>query len=511
MARATKLDRLYEDVGELLARHGDGTGTEELSAYADRPVAFIRDVLDGEPWSRQVEVAEAVRDNPMVAVQSCNGTGKDWLAGRLALWWVYARGGLVVLTGPTRQQVEEILMRREVRDAFTGSGLPGTLHVRALRRGGEGRAGIIAKTASAVSALTGLHDNDVLFCCSEAQHEGLDVAFDAAFANAVGERDRIMVYGNPLNPAGPFYNACKSPEWRQVKIPAAATPNVQEGETVVPGLMTRQGVDRIRQQYGEDSPYFQARVLAEFPAQSEEALIRREWLDRATEAHRKARDGDALDFHAEGADVVLGVDPARRGPDATAVAIRQGALLREVRCWRGESRTTDTVARVRGLLDELTGPDSPKVAAVAVDEIGVGGGVVDGLEDALRGRKYPHKPEARGRRRPPRRESEIDVVAFNSSKSATDTERFLNVRAAAYWRVRDALERSELLLPPDAELIEELAALRWQVAGAGQVQIEAKADLRSRLGRSPDRADAVAMSYGPEVVERTIKRVMVGP
>lgn len=486
---------LAKEYGDLLEENA-GTSSVDLSRYADDPVGFIRDVLGGEPWSAQVEVAEAVRDRPMVAVRSCNGTGKDWLAARLALWWAYARNGLAVLTGPTRQQVEEILMRREVRDAFQRSGLPGTLHVRALRRGGEGRAGIIAKTASAVSALTGLHDAAVLFCVSESQHEGLDIAFDAAFANAVGEEDRIFVYGNPLNPTGPFYNACRNPDWHSVKVAAADVPNVREGRTVVPGLMTREGVERIRSQYGE-GPYFQARVLAEFPEQAEQALVRRSWLEEAT---RKHRDAD-LGYWSEG-DVVVGVDPARFGPDATAVAIRRGMVVHEVRIWSGEDATTETVDRLRKLLAELTGPESPRVGAVVVDEIGVGGGVVDGLEAALRGRKYRHAPIPRGRYRPPTRESEIEVVGFNSSRSAKDSERHLNLRAAAYWTLRERLEDGELFLPDDPKLVEELAAVRWQVTGSGAVQIEAKSDLKARLGRSPDKADALALSFGREAMPR---------
>ncbi len=48
-------------------------------------------------------------------VRSANGCGKDWLAARLALWWVYARQGLVLLTGPTERQVVEIVMGEVAR------------------------------------------------------------------------------------------------------------------------------------------------------------------------------------------------------------------------------------------------------------------------------------------------------------------------------------------------------------------------------------------------------------
>lgn len=47
----------------------------------------------------------------------------------------------------------------------------------------------------------------------------------------------------------------------------------------------------------------------------------------------------------------------------------------------------------------------------------------------------------------------------------------------------------------DEALFEELLALRWRPTPQGKVQLERKDDLRSRLGRSPDRADAVAMVF----------------
>lgn len=171
MTHKTTLRRLQEDVGDLLERREEASDFAGFDRYADDPVGFIRDVLGDDPWDVQEEVAEAVRDHAQVTVRSCHAAGKDWLGARLALWWTYAQRGLVVLTGPTRTQVEEILMRKEVRDAFQRAGeLPGSLHVNALRPGGEGRAGILAKTAVSTSALIGFHDERVLFIVTEPQN-----------------------------------------------------------------------------------------------------------------------------------------------------------------------------------------------------------------------------------------------------------------------------------------------------------------------------------------------------
>ena len=64
------------------------------------------------------------------------------------------------------------------------------------------------------------------------------------------------------------------------------------------------------------------------------------------------------------------------------------------------------------------------------------------------------------------------------------------------------LEAGELALPPDERLMDELIATRWRPTPEGKVRIEAKDDLKARLGRNPDRADAVAMAVAGEVARK---------
>jgi len=79
---------------------------------------------------------------------------------------------------------------------------------------------------------------------------------------------------------------------------------------------------------------------------------------------------------------------------------------------------------------------------------------------------------------------------------------FLNVRAAAYWAMREALDPSNtstVALPPDPELRAELCAARWERSGR-KIKLEEKKDIKERLGRSPDKADAVVMAFWPHAV-----------
>ena len=82
-------------------------------------------------------------------------------------------------------------------------------------------------------------------------------------------------------------------------------------------------------------------------------------------------------------------------------------------------------------------------------------------------------------------------------KDASGVLSFLNVRAAAYWRLREALDPSSLeplALPPSRELRVELCAARFIPEG-NTIKLEKKEKIKERLGRSPDLADAVVMAF----------------
>lgn len=511
MTTDRKVRGLYEDVGELVESRR-GVDLREFESYADAPVRFAEEVLHVDPWSRQEEILTAVRDRPQVHVQGGNAVGKDFASAVAALWWTFCRRGRVLVTAAVQRQLTDVFMGEVGRLWRGAEGVPGELYRSALRVPGVEHAGITTFTSTAASKLTGFHAPRVLAVLSEAQAVE-PFAWEAMMANATGEGDRLLACGNPLRPQGRFYQNAGADAWHTVKIPVMAHPNLRaDTERHIPGGPSEDFVDRMAREWGRDSEQFEARVSAEFPTDSVEGLIRRSWIERSVENRRKAAEGDALDFHADGADVVVAVDPARAGPDATACCIREGKVVREIRTWRTED-TMQTVEKVRDLLHELAGPESPRIERVVVDEIGVGGGIVDRLQEALKGREFEHRGMqnrrrsggravvARSRRRRRRRitASEVEVDGFNSSRKADDSERFANLRAAAFWRVRERLEEHDLLLPDDPQLTEELAEIRWQVTGSGQVQIEDKEGLKARLGRSPDRADALAMSMAPEV------------
>jgi len=476
---STQLSRLKEQLGDLVQQR-EGRDLSEYARYADDPVGFIREVLKGDPWSMQEEIAEAVRDNPLTVVRSCNAAGKDWIASHLALWILYARQNLVLITGPTERQVREIVMNEVGRAFRRADDLPGELYQLALRVPNTEHAGILAFTSSEASKLTGFHAPRVMAILTEAQAcEAF--AWEGLLACTTGSEDRVLAVGNPLSPDGRFYTVSRpNSDWRSIRISAQDHPNVVEGDpTIVRGGVTRDFINRIRREYGEASPIYIARVLGEFPESSDDALVRRSWLEAAAD---RWENGTLAD-QAYGAEPVVAVDVARFGSDSSVMCFRSGPVVKEFVEWKGFDLMTSTGRVIEELRNRFLERADPRYGPgiggkpyqLVVDEIGLGSGLLDRL-----------------------REQRIEAIAFNSSHRARNPERFANRRAEAFWTVRRTLERGEIALPRDDELFEELVSIRWSVESSGKIKLERKKETRDRIGRSPDRADAVAMAFAEE-------------
>lgn len=111
------------------------------------------------------------------------------------------------------------------------------------------------------------------------------------------------------------------------------------------------------------------------------------------------------------------------------------------------------------------------------------------------------------------KENGIAVSPFNGAGASVAKTRdgqlsFYNKRAEAWWKFREELDPSQdggsaIALPPDPQLRADLAAPTWKLTTRG-ILIEPKEDVKDRIGRSPDRGDAVvmALSEGQRAVIR---------
>ena len=506
----TDLNRLHGDADELLAEHTGGD-VRDLSAYlTSGPAAFGLEVLRSEYWDRQEDILETAWRHPRLAVRSANAMGKNFAAADLMAWWVYVKGGRVLYIGNVDRQLD--IGMRELGRALRGSGLPFERYHRRLRVSGVDR--VFAFTSSSSDGLRGFHDPvGLLVLIDEGQGQAVEaVAYDAAFSCATGPEDRIVVLGNPSNVGGRFQAICESASWVSLKISAFEHPNIVQGCTVIPGGPAPDWPQTIAREYGRDSAFYRAFVEAEFPSESEDALIERVHVDAAVERFKSGQ----LEEEARHLPFVLGCDPAGPGKDSTVICIRQGPIVRRFIQWR-KLEAPETTERIISIVRELLGSDAPLVdgahvstpgvRTVYVDEVGLGFGISGELNLRLPSLRYWNRFDSsdgypRGLSR-----ASVEGKGVNVAKSPGDKGRFVRRKCELLWHLRTELVAGRLALPPSQDLIEELLAARMQTTSDGRLLAQEKRMLRARLGRSPDFLDAFMISLSSEVADGK-RRVM---
>jgi hypothetical protein len=477
LSRASaQFHRLTKDLGDLVERHERAKGLDSFQRYEDDLPGFAKDYFGVELWSKQLEIWDALQLSPLVSVAGANGTGKDFFSAVALIHHAVCRRGLGILTAATQRQAVEVCMGEVTRLFNRAKDLPGELFRSALRIDGDQACGIVAMASTEASRLTGFHGPRILGVLSEAQ--GLEPwVLEAFLASAVGEDDRLLAVGNPLFNSGWFFDSSRDPIWEAITIPATEHPNVVEGKVVIPGGPTREWVELVGAKYGTTSSIYRSRVLALPPDQGEESLIPRSHLDRAA-----AKWPDAMAMIERDrqrgtlTEPVVAIDPARYGPDSTCLCFVRGNTVEEFVVWNG----LDTMQTVDRAVDEMRKHGfrpysnyAPAFGAVVVDTIGIGSGVADRF-----------------------RQLGYTVEGFNAgAPPMTEKEQFLNKRAASYWNLKTMLEEDRIVLPPDEKLFGELLAITWKPTADGKIQLEPKDQLKGRLGRSPDRADACSMAF----------------
>lgn len=433
------------------------TEEETVRKLLKEPLWFIEDVLGSKLWSKQREIVEAVANNKRTTVRSCHGAGKTFVAASTGLWFLMAHpDSIVITTAPTFRQVEDVLWR-EIRHTWSGCEWAGVFDSTLLNT----RLEISEKWyATGISTdepekLQGIHAPHVLVIVDEAAgvDEGIYEAIEGIISS---EGAKILLIGNPTNLSGTFYNSFRDAAYYKVHISALDVPNVQDSKNSIPGLISRQWIEEMRQQWGEDNPVYQARVMGEFPEQGTDTLIPLPRIEAATRRSIKPAKGDM---------VHIGADVARYGSDKTVFVARQGNRVIDIEKHVGK----DTMETVGLLYEFMRKYGFPKTW---IDEIGVGAGVLDRLRE---------KPRA-------------SVEGVNVGATARNTDQFRNKRAELYWQLREKFMGDEIAIPADPELTSQLARLKYKFSSAG-IQIESKDEMRKRGLASPDVADALVLSY----------------
>lgn len=425
-------------------------------------MGFIRDILDERPWSIQERIAESVRDHPNTAVPSCFGSGKDWIAARLGLWWV-ATGGVLVATSNSFPQLRDIFWR-ELRKAHRRGLLPGVpSNGNDLRWEIDDYHFAIGRKPddNDPESLQGTHASRVLVIVDEANGVGAPL-WEATSGLVVNEQSRRLAIGNPWEPQGPFYAACQSATWHVIPISVFDTPNFS-GEPVPQKakdeLVTPFWLEERRAEGLEGTPWWTAKVLGQFPDTASDQVIPLALVEQA-------RLVGHMTSHREAA----GLDVARFGTDDSCLVEGAGNGPEQIAIVHGHDTMAVAGLGARFLRDRR--------GALSVDVVGVGSGVYDRLkEQRLPGTLY-------------------EVQAGGGA----DNDAMLNRRAQLWWDVREALYRGEISLSRLDEttyqrLRAELTAPTYRHTSAGKVQIESKDELKARGLPSPDVADAFCLWY----------------
>ena len=446
-----------------------------ISSIQD-PEYFTSRILNKKLWPLQSEILKSVRDNSRTAVRSCHGIGKTFTAAMCILWFLYTHEKSIVLsTAPTWRQVEKLIWK-EIRSAYRDAVIPlgGSLAPKTpelhLIFNEWYAAGL---STNEPDRFQGFHEEHILCVVDEAAGVNIDI-FEAVEGILTSVGARLLLIGNPTSIGTPFYDAFMKPGFSTFHISAFDTPNfthsgiTQEDianntwknkikEVPYPKLITPQWVSDRYKSWGEQSAPYQVRVMGNFPQQGEDTLIPLVWIELAMERWEDTPEGSYRK---------LGVDVAAYGSDKTVIAELRGAKVMPLNVY-SQKNTRETAGLVINQARES------EIRNIAVDEIGIGRGVVDSLE-----------------------EEGFENVGVNVAEKSRDTERFHNLRAELWWSLREQLdpEKDPIALPRDDELLSELASVKYKIDSRGAIQIESKDDMRKRLGHSPDRADAVVLA-----------------
>ncbi|WP_051668603.1 hypothetical protein [Deinococcus frigens] len=446
-----------------------------FASYRDDPVGFAEEVLGLKVWSRMREILLAVRDRKRVAVRSGHKVSKSTTAAVIALWRCLCReGSRTVLSAPTSRQVR-IIIWKELTNLHGNSRLPGQLFVDPGTGYRYRKSEVFGFSTDEPEKIAGISGADLLFILDEAS--GVDEPLFAAIEGNMAGGAGLLMISNPTQTSGTFYEAftTKRHLWHTIHISSAETPNAVSGEVLIPGLATRDWVMEKKLDWGEDSPLYQVRVLGNFPGQAENTVIGLGLVEAARARH------DAQEAPPTGM-FTLGVDVARYGDDSTVLQPLFGSRPVPPTVHRKQDNVEvaghvmDLVARLRALHGY---PVAAGPVRVKIDDLGNGGGVTDHL-------KHSERAAALG----------IVTLPVTVSERAT-AEGYSKLRDQLWFALRDWL-RDGGELPPDSHLEGELVAPRFSFDTQGRAKVEGKDEIKKRMNRSPDRADALALAvYQP--------------
>jgi len=426
---------------------------------------ILRDIAIHIQRNNSIDMPEMFR----LAVGSGRGIGKSALVAWIILWMLSTRlGSTVIVTANTEQQLRSRTwaeLGKWLTLAINGHWFHKTATTlkpvdwfeASLKKDLQIDTGYYYGQAQLWSeenpdAFAGVHSNyGVCLIMDEASGIPAPIYSVAeGFFSEPTENRFWFTFSNPRRNTGPFYESFHSSKafWNTEQIDSR---NVEGTDTKV--------FQQMIEQYGEDSTVSRVEVMGEFPQSDDDTVIP---LDLV----RAAIDRDVA-LTTEQA-IVWGLDVARFGGDNSALCKRQGNTVLDIKTFKSMD-LMQLCGAVKAEYDTTTFENKPQ--EILVDVIGLGSGVVDRLA-----------------------EQNLPVRGVNVAEAPSTKKNYLNLRAELWFAIKDWLAQRDCRLPNNDELASELAAPQYKYTSSGKIKIESKDEMRKRGIKSPDRADALALT-----------------
>lgn len=425
-------------------------------------------------WSGEREILSALpralAEHKEIYIGSGHSLGKDFITGGIPLWFQETRyPAKTILTGPTARQVHEITWNELERHVGRRNPTLPPLGGRPIQGKWEWDAEhfilafTVADSQQHIGKAQGFHSQNLCIIVTEAQAvpDKVKEQLDGLMASG---HVLFIAIGNPLVTTGWFAKGLRDRKSNIViHLDCEQSPNVIERKAIIPGLCSYEWVEKARQKwFAEDPnhPLWMAKVKGQLPTKSVNSVFDRGLIDRSY--RYPLRDAGLL--------VSTGVDVAEFGDDESAFCTLGDGLVREL-VTTAKHEPTDTAGRANMIRVRQ------RASVIVVDRLGVGAGVASMLREMQDER------------------SQWSVVAFAGSEKPTDADNpegspYANQRAEAYFYAREQLQLGKVMAPKDEQTVDELCETQYVVTSKGKILLEDKADIKERLGRSPDRADA---------------------
>jgi hypothetical protein len=440
----------------------------KLKRWREDPISFVREELHAEPDPWQAEVLRAFPHNERLAMKACKGPGKTTILSWMCWNFLATRPHpKIAATSITKDNLDDGLWpemakwqneSKFLQQAFIWqkTRIFSKQHPETWWMSARSWAKTADQTQQA-NTLAGLHADYLLFVLDEAG--GIpDAVMAAAEAglSTIGGEHKIVIAGNPTHLEGPLYRAATTERHMWFIVEITGDP---EDPMRAPRISKQWALDQI-EKYGRDNPWVMVNVFGQFPPSSINSLL---GVDEVTAAMKRHLTEDQFQW----AQKRLGIDVARFGDDRTVIFPRQGLASFHPIVMRHARDTAASVEIANKVMFEKNKFGSE--IEFFDDTVGWAHGAIDVM------RSSGHSPVG---------------VAFNGK--ATDP-RYFNKRAEMWMLMAQWVQHGGAL-PPIPELVRELTAPTYTFA-QGKFQLEAKDQIKLRLGFSPDLGDGLALTF----------------